>query len=158
MGSRHETLAHLFSRTPPAWLMRPSQIGPLYTMVRHHCRRRVLFYKIQVRPRPCRSYPLWRPWFWSGCQHCTGQTPPNHFTARQKVQNNHTQICKSTLFDTQKIQIMKMAWSLQIGTLKLRKHDFKLGYWLVILFLKTLPKRWRPTFRSCWSRTGGERC
>ena len=24
-------------------------------------RRRFLFFKIKVRPRPCRSYPLWRP-------------------------------------------------------------------------------------------------
>ena len=26
------------------------------------CRRRVLFCKIKVRPRSCRSYPVWRPW------------------------------------------------------------------------------------------------
>ena len=25
-------------------------------------RRRFLFFKIKVRPRSCRSYPLWRPW------------------------------------------------------------------------------------------------
>ena len=27
----------------------------------HCCRHRVLFCKIKVRPRSCRSYPLWRP-------------------------------------------------------------------------------------------------
>ena len=26
------------------------------------CRCRVLFFKIKVRPRSCRSYTLWRPW------------------------------------------------------------------------------------------------
>ena len=28
---------------------------------RRSCRCRVLFFKIKVRPRPCRSYPIWRP-------------------------------------------------------------------------------------------------
>ena len=26
------------------------------------CRRRLLFFKIEVRPRSCRSYHIWRPW------------------------------------------------------------------------------------------------
>ena len=28
-----------------------------------HCRRRLLFFKIEGRPRSCRSYHIWRPWF-----------------------------------------------------------------------------------------------
>jgi hypothetical protein len=30
------------------------------TAVRRRCRRHNLFYKIKVRPRSCRSYPIWR--------------------------------------------------------------------------------------------------
>ena len=29
---------------------------------RRGCRRRLLFFKIEVRPRSCRSYHIWRPW------------------------------------------------------------------------------------------------
>ena len=30
---------------------------------RRRCRRRLLFFKIKVRPRSCRSYHVWRPCF-----------------------------------------------------------------------------------------------
>ena len=33
---------------------------------RHRCRRRLLFFKIEVRPRSCRSYNIWHP-----CTICT---------------------------------------------------------------------------------------
>ena len=32
---------------------------------RNHCRRRILFFKIKVRPRSGWSYPIWRPWGYS---------------------------------------------------------------------------------------------
>jgi hypothetical protein len=38
-------------------------------VARRRCRRRNLFSKIKVRPRSCRSYPIWRPWPY--CTKCT---------------------------------------------------------------------------------------
>ena len=35
--------------------------APPIMAARRHCRRRLLFFKIEVRPRSCRSYHMWRP-------------------------------------------------------------------------------------------------
>ena len=51
------------------------------------CHRCVLFCKIKVRPRSCRSYPLWRPWtfveYWWDWQ-IAKNTSSNHIYDKNK--------------------------------------------------------------------------
>ena len=52
-------------------------------------RRRLLFFKIEVRPRSCRSYHIWRPCltyesYVPGCKPISEETKPSDFESNEK--------------------------------------------------------------------------